>query len=207
MGEDRSHRDHTLNPRKWPRGTARVAVSPHRLLTKSISQLSGEERDLLYHLAFKGLPGDLANLGHAQGGSAVLFAKAIIDRNGNGTVFSVDLFSTPKEWRRARQSLVDFGVRNLVHPCRGYTQEWGEKFLKEGKRFVGMFIDADHTYEHVKEDFLTWSPMLVSGGWVAFHDTHQDFSHRAIADSVEKDSKFKEEPNLHVDTIRVFRKR
>jgi len=207
MGEDRSHRDQTLNPRRWPRGSARVEVSPHRLETKQVSQLSGEERDLLYHLALKGLPGDLANLGHSKGGSAILFAKAIIARNGSGMVYSVDLFESAKKWRDARQTLVDYGVRQIVHPCRGYTKEWGEKFKQEGKRFVGMFIDADHTYAHVKEDFLMWSPLLLSGGWVAFHDTHQEFSHQAIADSVEKDSGFKEDHALHVDTIRVFRKR
>jgi glycosyltransferase involved in cell wall biosynthesis/predicted O-methyltransferase YrrM len=34
-----------------------------------------------------------------------------------------------------------------------------------------IFIDADHTYEKVKQDFELWFPKLTSGGVIAFHDT------------------------------------
>lgn len=33
-----------------------------------------------------------------------------------------------------------------------------------------LFIDGDHTYEGVKHDFLSYSPLVRSGGIVAFHD-------------------------------------
>lgn len=33
-----------------------------------------------------------------------------------------------------------------------------------------LFIDGDHTYEGVKADFLNYSPIVRSGGIVAFHD-------------------------------------
>lgn len=33
-----------------------------------------------------------------------------------------------------------------------------------------LFIDGDHTYEGVKQDFLNYSPMLAEGGTIAFHD-------------------------------------
>jgi predicted O-methyltransferase YrrM len=38
-----------------------------------------------------------------------------------------------------------------------------------------LFIDADHTYEGVRRDFEMYSPLVRSGGMVAFHDivTHQ----------------------------------
>ena len=33
-----------------------------------------------------------------------------------------------------------------------------------------LFIDGDHTYQGVKHDFLSYSPLIRRGGIVAFHD-------------------------------------
>jgi len=33
-----------------------------------------------------------------------------------------------------------------------------------------LFIDADHTYEGVKQDFEMYSPLISDGGMIAFHD-------------------------------------
>lgn len=33
-----------------------------------------------------------------------------------------------------------------------------------------LFIDGDHTYEGVKADWEKYSPLVVKGGWVFFHD-------------------------------------
>lgn len=33
-----------------------------------------------------------------------------------------------------------------------------------------LFIDGDHTYEGVKQDFEDYSPLVVEGGLIAFHD-------------------------------------
>ena len=42
------------------------------------------------------------------------------------------------------------------------------------KRFRGrvhmLFVDGDHSYEGVKADIEGWTPKIVSGGIVAFHD-------------------------------------
>ncbi len=40
-----------------------------------------------------------------------------------------------------------------------------------GGVFDFAFIDGDHTYEGVRADWLMWSPLVRSGGLVAFHDT------------------------------------
>lgn len=34
-----------------------------------------------------------------------------------------------------------------------------------------VFIDADHSYEAVRGDFLAWAPRLAPGGVLAFHDS------------------------------------
>lgn len=37
--------------------------------------------------------------------------------------------------------------------------------------FDAAFIDGDHSYEGVRADWLNYSPLIRSGGLVAFHDT------------------------------------
>lgn len=39
-----------------------------------------------------------------------------------------------------------------------------------GEMLDYLFIDGDHTYEGVSQDFETYSPLVRSGGIVAFHD-------------------------------------
>lgn len=39
-----------------------------------------------------------------------------------------------------------------------------------GRKIDLLFIDADHTYQGVKRDFDLYSPLVKSGGRVAFHD-------------------------------------
>jgi Methyltransferase domain len=34
-----------------------------------------------------------------------------------------------------------------------------------------LWIDGDHRYESVKQDFLLWEPFVVNGGIIAMHDT------------------------------------
>jgi cephalosporin hydroxylase len=40
-----------------------------------------------------------------------------------------------------------------------------------------LFVDGDHVYEGVRTDFDLWSPLVRSGGVVAFHDTVPNDGH------------------------------
>ena len=44
------------------------------------------------------------------------------------------------------------------------------KSILGGKPIDYLFIDADHTYEGVKKDYLLYSPLVRQGGVIAFHD-------------------------------------
>lgn len=47
--------------------------------------------------------------------------------------------------------------------------------ILDGEKLDYMFIDADHTYAGVQRDFEMYSPLVRSGGIIAFHDivTHK----------------------------------
>lgn len=48
--------------------------------------------------------------------------------------------------------------------------------ILNGRMVDYLFIDGDHTYEGVKKDFEMYSPLVRSGGIIAFHDIAPDRS-------------------------------
>lgn len=196
-------KDHSLNPRCWPLGENKVMAIPR---LDRLAELSSTEIDLLHYLASQPLLGDIANLGHSEGGSAITMAMAMRNTNPGLKIQSVDLFEGSTQWRRVRRNLVRFGVRDLVELRRGETIMWADRFRERKDKFGGVFVDADHTYEGVHRDSEDWRRLLLVGGWIGFHDTNQDFSHKAIEDTIVKDGKFDEIKDLHVQSIRVFRR-
>tara|TARA_R110000868_G_scaffold369704_1_gene633133 strand:+ start:1507 stop:2115 length:609 start_codon:yes stop_codon:yes gene_type:complete len=55
------------------------------------------------------------------------------------------------------------------HAEKCYTQLVGT-YLEPGEKIDFLFIDGDHSYEGVKQDFEMYSPLVAEGGSIAFHD-------------------------------------
>jgi len=207
MGEQssiaRKLHDIKVNPRRWPKGEF---IPPRFPRVEELVQLNELEMDLLHFLATGEPAGNIANLGHAEGGSAITMAWAIRNKPGEFKIQSVDTFHEGAQWRRVRRNLVKLGVRDIVELRRGETRLWGDKFTARGDKFAGVFVDADHSYDGVSRDSETWRRLLMVGGWIAFHDTNQEFSHAALENTIVKDGRFEERKELHTQTIRVFRR-
>lgn len=64
---------------------------------------------------------------------------------------------------------------------RGDSHEEATRYeLKEllaGEPIDVLFIDADHTYEGVKKDFIMYSPMVANEGAIVFHDVSPHPNH------------------------------
>jgi predicted O-methyltransferase YrrM len=70
-----------------------------------------------------------------------------------------------------QENMRAFDVADTVRPLRGYSAE-------VGRDFAGvidlLFIDANHEYDSVLEDFRVWSPQLAPDGVIAFHDSDHE---------------------------------
>jgi predicted O-methyltransferase YrrM len=53
-----------------------------------------------------------------------------------------------------------------------------KSLLNENKLDL-LFIDGDHSYNGVKEDFIMYSPLVKKGGIIAFHDVHRSSFHES----------------------------
>ena len=62
------------------------------------------------------------------------------------------------------------GLSGVVEPLMMTSRQAFEQ-LKDRERFSLIFIDGNHSYDNVKEDFEMWSQCLVEGGVIGFHDS------------------------------------
>ena len=110
-----------------------------------------------------------------SGGTLFLFSRLATE---NATLVSVDLpggaygESYPKRkvpffksFALAAQTVLP--LRADSHSPETLTKV---KEIFKGKQLDFLFIDGDHTYEGVKEDFEIYSPLVRKGGLIAFHD-------------------------------------
>ena len=61
-----------------------------------------------------------------------------------------------------------------IHLMRKDSHEYSSleqvKTILKGRKLDFLFIDGDHTYKGVKNDFEMYSPLVKEGGIIAFHD-------------------------------------
>jgi autotransporter strand-loop-strand O-heptosyltransferase len=120
-------------------------------------------------------------IGTDQGGSFAIWSKL----SNDGIRISVDL--PHGEFGRADYDEYerDEYLRSLGS---NVTMFWGsshdsemlekvESVLKEEKLDF-LFIDGDHTYEGVKQDFEMYKHLVRPGGWIGFHDIKDTEFHR-----------------------------
>jgi predicted O-methyltransferase YrrM len=121
------------------------------------------------------MPKAVLEIGTAKGGTLFLFSRLA---SPSATVVSIDLPGGSfgggyPEWKTKfyrtfalpRQTMhllrADSNAVNTLERVRSMLGKTSLDFL---------FIDGDHTYEGVKQDFELYSPLVRKGGVIAFHD-------------------------------------
>lgn len=138
------------------------------------SQIESEYKQL-YELLAKRKIKNFLEIGTATGGTLFLFSS-IADLNAK--VISIDLpggyfgggysaFKIPlyKSFARYNQKI------KLIRKDSHAEETFNElKVFLNGELLDFIFIDGDHNYEGVKNDFNTYRTLLSKNGIIAFHD-------------------------------------
>ena len=63
-------------------------------------------------------------------------------------------------------NMTKLGVMEKIQPLKGYSHQ----FINQFSDINLLFIDGNHSIEGCDYDFLNYSPHIVKGGYLAFHD-------------------------------------
>lgn len=142
--------------------------------------LTESEGKYLYSLACHGPGrGALVEIGSWKGKSTIILATGsraagrekiyAIDHHKGGTdqdELGYEGVDTEAEFR---QNIKAAGIEDHVIPM---VMKSGEAVDRWEKPIRLLWIDGNHDYEAVKNDFLLWEPHVIKGGVIAFHDTY-----------------------------------
>jgi len=120
-------------------------------------------------------PNRVLEIGTANGGTLFLLTRVSAP---DAHVISVDLPGGPfggdkNEWKHSIWKAFATGRQKMtLLRADSHKHETLERVRQhlDGHALDFLMIDGDHTYDGVKMDFEMYSPMVRSGGLIAFHD-------------------------------------
>lgn len=119
------------------------------------------------------------------------------------SIYTMDI--NPYVHKENAETLVENAQLNMY--VGDTKSEHAPKWLKDQKvKFDFVFIDGDHTYEGVKNDFELCLPHLAANAIVGFHDIKSSEGVKKFYEELKKDSriKFKEEYTQGRTGIGIF---
>jgi predicted O-methyltransferase YrrM len=113
--------------------------------------------------------GNVVEIGSYMGRSTWYLAQGLRDADSPYKIVSIDPHIDPRQRDAFFETVRRHELGPWVEPHVGFSHDVAQAFNGDP---VGMlWIDGDHSYRSVKEDFDDWFPRLASGGWYAMHDT------------------------------------
>jgi cephalosporin hydroxylase len=168
-----SHKIAALPNRIEPDELMRMAYSKEFGLVEPWQET--EEIIEVLRILKKNPPKSVMEIGTANGGTLFLLARMAAD---NAVILSVDLPGGKfgggyPEWKEpVYKSFAKTTQKIELIRANSHDPETLKKvssYFKDTK-VEFMFIDGDHTYEGVKQDFETYKQFLAEGAMVMFHD-------------------------------------
>lgn len=112
-------------------------------------------------------------------GLSLSYIKNTINSNKN-KIWSVDIHAREKLIKNCKDWNITFINKSSYEASK----------LFDDKYFDLIFIDANHNYEYVKEDILSWLPKLKNNGIISGHD-YDWVGVRKAVDEIIKSAKIK----------------
>jgi len=151
--------------------------------------LTDREGWLLFQLARSCRIGCIVEIGSWQGKSTVWIGLGT-QSTSKLRVYAIDPHIGSKEhqihgqriWtlKKFEENICRAGLKDIISPIVEFSENARYLF---NQPISLLFIDGAHDYESVKKDYELWSPLVVDGGYVVFHDTQQ-IGVKRVADSV-----------------------
>lgn len=120
------------------------------------------------------LPGDIVEIGSYRGKSTLaLGIGSVILSRSKRPVYAIDPFIpdhgmyVDDYYSIFWDNILNAGLEDHVIPIRKYSTEAYEDCPAS---IALLFIDGDHSYSGVMHDIVHYTPKVVSGGIIAFHD-------------------------------------
>jgi len=138
--------------------------------------LSRAQGELLFKLSQRNPSlGRVVELGSYHGKSTICLAQGS-RKVGGGPIYAVDNFvggpyvgMGPSFFAVFRENIEKHHLADGVAPLVSDSASAGHGWTGGAIRL--LFIDADHSYSAVRNDFTVWEKHIPVGGIVAFHDT------------------------------------
>ncbi len=147
--------------------------------------LSDNEAVGLYSVAHKlGRNASVVEIGSWQGKSTYCIVKGL----RNGKVYAIDPFNadagqdvgSENEYKlkkgnsdllqNFKKNMQELGVNDKIEIKKGYSYDFQNDF----SAINFLFIDGDHSIAGCTSDFEMYSPKIVPGGFIAFHDFYEE---------------------------------
>jgi predicted O-methyltransferase YrrM len=153
----------------------RIARIRHRLATGDFATGLGQSVWLLYGLTRSLQPDTCVEIGSAEGWSTCHLGLALRE-NIRGKLYAIDPHC-PTAWNDhdaaaslpvLQRNLRRCGIERYVEIVRATSAEAACGWQRP---IDLLFIDGDHSYEGVKQDWTLFSPHLTRFGITVFHDT------------------------------------
>lgn len=118
-------------------------------------------------------PQVIVDLGVDYGYSTFVFQQALKKHSCKGTVYGLDLFfgdesTGSRDTFQEVQNTIKEKKLDQIQILRG---DFTSLSLLWTKAIQILHIDGSHTYEHVKENFMSWKSFVDNSGIILFHDT------------------------------------
>lgn len=138
----------------------------------------------LYDKVFSNLPDNshIIEIGCWNGRSACYMAELIKDNKKNVKFDCIDIWKLECDYVNSfNGTIVDLFCNNLreagvlkeINVLQISTFEAHKLYSDKSLNFI--FIDGDHTYEHVSVEFPIWIEKIKSGGYFCGHDYSKDW--------------------------------
>ena len=159
--------------------------------------LTQDEVEYLYYLGQLNTgKGVIVEIGSWKGKSTICLALGSMAVGGE-KIYAVDPHKALAEEGYTEDTEAEFrknikaaGVETHVVPMV-MTSEEAAKGWSQPIRL--LWIDGDHRYEQVKQDFLLWEPNVIEGGIIGMHDTiRKKGPKRVLWESIFRSNRFQE---------------